>query len=801
MDDIRDRIEILFSRFGCLIFRKRRLFLAVSLAATAFMIAFLPAIRMDTSAEGLLHKTDPALRIYRNFREIFGSDRMIIIGIQAPAVFDLDFLRKLTEFHAALEQRSVHLYRISSLVNAEVIGGRGDDLVVEKLLDHPPTDAIELRALKERVMHHPLHRSRLISEQGDFTLIILKPLVYSPTTGRLLSQKELGEFYSSVETVAGEFHAADFQVLVGGEIAAEQVLSAMTFSTMGRFTLYTSLLIVAVTALLFRRLSGVLFPLLVVNCALFSTLGLMAIFKVPITLNSTILPSFLLAVGIGDSVHILTIFYRRLDRDGDREQALAFTLGHSGLAVVMTSLTTAGGLLSFVTAGIAPVAELGIFAACGVMLALAFSLTMLPALLAAVPVKPRPQRRKSIFSAAVLDSFLAQTGRFAVSHPRLIVGCAAVLGSISLFLALQLHFSHNSLLYLPKEMEVRRATETIDAEMRGSLGVEILVDSGRENGLYDPVVMKKIDEIEEIARNLHISGLPVGTPLSVVDTVKEVNRAVHGGKKQEFRLPRDRSLIAQELLLFELGGGETLRTLMDGANRRARITFNVPWRDAVEYDRLLADFEKQVEEAIRGGGTAVVTGLVTIISRTLATIITTMASSYLMAGVVITLLMILLIGDLKLGLISMLPNFLPIVMGLGFMRLTSIPLDYTTIMVGGIAIGLAVDDTVHFMHNFRRYLSRTGDTSRAVHMTLTTTGRAMLFTTLILSGGFFILLLAELKSTGNFGMITGFTICTALAADFLLAPALMALVTRKGGGIKNDPPETAPAPAGSEKNR
>jgi predicted RND superfamily exporter protein len=113
------------------------------------------------------------------------------------------------------------------------------------------------------------------------------------------------------------------------------------------------------------------------------------------------------------------------------------------------------------------------------------------------------------------------------------------------------------------------------------------------------------------------------------------------------------------------------------------------------------------------------------------------------------------------------------------MKLTGIPLDYSTIMVGGIAIGLAVDDTVHFMHNFRRYFDQSGDVREAVRLTLTTSGRAMLFTTVILGAGFFILLFAELSSTVNFGIITGFTICMALLADFLLAPAMMVLLTKK----------------------
>ncbi|MDH4319461.1 MAG: MMPL family transporter, partial [Desulfobulbaceae bacterium] len=587
----------------------------------------------------------------------------------------------------------------------------------------------------------------------------------------------------AVRAVCSRFKTPVFPILMGGEITAETDLKRLAISTTKRFTLITYLLIIGLTGVLFRRISGVIYPLLTVTCALASTLGLMAAFGTPMTLNSTVLPSLLLAVSIGDSVHILTIFYRHFNQHGDKQEAISHALGHSGLAVVMTSLTTAGGLTSFITAGIAPVANLGIYAAAGVMLALLFTLITLPALLAITPLKFKDESRQRL-SPSRLDALLTAVGDFAGKYPYPVIAISTLLFLASALLASQLVFSHNSLIYLPKDMETRRAVEAIDKHMKGSLSIEILVDSGRENGLHDPAVINDIEMIRTMGEQLRISGHPVGRGKAVTDTIKEMNRALHSGKPGSFSLPQDRELLAQELLLYEIGGGEDLRTLIDASNQKARITISVPWVDAIEYTKILTAFEKRIGEQSTSGIKAEVTGMVAIICRTFSEIIHTMGTSYLFAGVVITALMVLLIGELRLGLISMIPNFLPIIMGLGFMKLVNIPLDYSTIMVGGIAIGLAVDDTVHFMHNFRRYFRQTGDARQAVHLTLTTTGRAMLFTTLILSGSFFILLLAELRSNFNFGLITGFTICMALLADFLLAPALMVVLVGKKNSFK-----------------
>lgn len=171
--------------------------------------------------------------------------------------------------------------------------------------------------------------------------------------------------------------------------------------------------------------------------------------------------------------------------------------------------------------------------------------------------------------------------------------------------------------------------------------------------------------------------------------------------------------------------------------------------------------------------------MIGLLSRTITAAIHSMARSYAIALVVITILMILLIGRVRIGLLSMIPNLTPILLMLGVIGFFNLPMDLFTMMVASIAIGLAVDDTMHFMHNFRRYYDQSGDPVRAVHETLQTAGRAMLVTTIVLSLGFFIFAFATMSNVRNFGLLTGFTIITALLADYLLAPALMVLVNKR----------------------
>jgi predicted RND superfamily exporter protein len=202
----------------------------------------------------------------------------------------------------------------------------------------------------------------------------------------------------------------------------------------------------------------------------------------------------------------------------------------------------------------------------------------------------------------------------------------------------------------------------------------------------------------------------------------------------------------------------------------------LPLDDAIAYPPFVDELERRFRAILGDRADLQVTGLTAIMSRTFRAVMHTMARSYALAFVIITPMMVLLIGSLRMGLLSMVPNVAPILVTLGVMGWMGLPIDFFTLMIGSIAIGLAVDDTIHFMHNFRRYFSRSGDVVDAVRETLSTTGQAMLFTSLVLSTGFAWFAFAGLTVLVSFGLLTGLTILVAFLADLLLAPALMALV-------------------------
>jgi len=333
----------------------------------------------------------------------------------------------------------------------------------------------------------------------------------------------------------------------------------------------------------------------------------------------------------------------------------------------------------------------------------------------------------------------------------------------------------------------RRGIEFFDREFQGSSTLEVLLDSGVENGFHDPGLLNRLEELRIYAGSLQRGAISVGKTVSLADVLKEINQALNENRADHYTIPQDRRLVAQEFLLFENAGSDDLEDLVDSRFQLASFMLKVPEEDAIELTPFFDEIEAHVREVFGEDAEVTMTGGMAISCRTFAAVIPSMTKSYAVAFLAITPLMILFLRSFRRGLVSMIPNLVPVIFTLGLMGWIGFPLDISTMMIGAILLGVAVDDTIHFMHVFYRYYGVTGDPVAAVGQTLQTTGRAMLFTSIVLSAGFFIQLLASVDNVSHTGGLMGFAVIVAFLADVLLAPALV---------VTMEPPRAVRRPAG-----
>lgn len=797
--DTKAKIEQQFENLGHVIYRNPLKTLFLILILIGAFVSQIPQITIDTSTEGILHQDDPGLLEYNAYRDQFGGSTIILIGIKSPEIFTPEFLENLENFHQDLENEVPFLHKVTSLVNIRNTRGEGDILYAEGLIQDWKNKSITIDELKDLALNNILYQNSMISEDGRLTAIVIETDASvtddiddpedilsgfaeadtgnetSESQKRYFSEKDNEAVITAIERVVERYQNENMTVALTGRPIAMNAFNIGLKKDM-RFLLAVAVILVAIfLKLLFKRLSGIVLPFVPVFSALFSTLGMMAFFDAPITLFSAILPSFLMAVGVASSIHILAIFYRRFQQGESKEDSIAYAFGHSGLAIVLTSLTTAAGLLSFSYSELSALGAMGIFSAAGVMFALFYTFTMLPAIIALIPMK-RIETVRMNKHVVLMDSVLLFFSNFSTSHPRKILAVSALIFIVSGVGVTMMNFSHNLLEYFPDSMPIKQDTEMVDKELKGTLILRVVADTKKENGLYDPEILNNIEKFAENTARIKDRELFVGKVISINNILKETNKALHGNDPAYYAIPQDRKMIAQEFLLFENTGSDDLEQIVDSQFSKTSMTVKIPFIDYALISDFLSRLTDEFNRVFQGSADITITGIPALMGRTIPLAQKSMMTSYAIAIVVISFMMIFLLGSLKFGLLSMIPNLLPIIAIMGFMGFAGVAIDMSALMIGSIAIGLVVDDTMHFMYNFRKYYALSGNVKDAVKETMLGTGRALLITSLVLCSFFFSVMLSTLKNSFVFGFYTGQVILIALLTDFILLPALLSIV-------------------------
>ena len=777
-----------FAKLGLAIYKQPWYWLLACLFIISAMASQLVHIKQDTSIEGYLKKGDPQIQQFNEFKNVFGKDEVFIITATVDDIFEQNFINKLRAFHEQLEMQVPYVERVDSLINARFTYGEEDTMYIEELLPEVlPDDPESLQALKDYLNNSETYNNYLITNDHKMIVITVRllPFIFrkneaGETEQLYIEDAQLKEAIGKVEDIIAQHRGVlSDDMRLTGSITMATYLQTIMGRDFGVFTGLALVLIATILYLIFRRLSGVIMPIVIMILGVVVTISLMAIQNSPLQVATSILPSFLLAVCVGDSIHLLTIFFREFDRGIDKCEALAYSLEHTGLAIFFTSITTAAGLASFSFSDIQPVAALGYYGALGSIVAFVLTVLILPVLISLLPLKRKELVDQRTVEASKLSRVLLWFARVSVKHAKAIVALGALLFASSLYFVSQLNFSHAPITWLPEDHPRRIDSEYYDERIGGNLSLEIVFDTGEKRGINNAKFLQTLNDIQEDLNDWQEPTFSVAKVMSITDIIKESHRALNGNQQDFYIIPDNDELIAQELFMVELDKPEDLYQMIDKDYQVVRMTVLIPSVDALYILKFIDRLELYVDAKIAPLGIDYYfTGVTPVLGSTFAKMLVSTAESYALACIAITCMMIILIGSLKLGLISMLPSLLPILIVLSMISIFGIPLDILTMLVGSISIGLTVDDNVHFMHSFRRVYSQTGSSIKAIEATLLSTGRAMLITSVVLSVGFFIYTQSGMLNMKLFGVVTALCIILALFATFLLAPALMLLTNK-----------------------
>ncbi len=743
---------------------------------TAGFTLFITRLSIDTRDESYFHQDDPLLRQYHEFRQTFGQDDMFIIALETEAGLTQSLIPVLIRLHQDLEASVPYVHSINSLVNGRVVKSQGDALIVEPLMGNPPRPDMDTKALNALIDQYPLYENLLVSSDRTAVSIVIRARTMVGQDSGHLSHSENIRIYQAIRKVTQPYEDQGLTFYFGGRAVFTAETQQAIITDLTRIIPLSFGVIILFLCLLFLRLSGVILPLIVIALPLAATFGIMGLAGIPVTITTLVVPTLMTVVGIGDSIHLLAAFFRNLDRTLDKRRSMMEASGKTGLPILMTSLTTAAGLLSFIPADLKSISDLGRISALGVILAFLYTVVLLPALIAVFPVKPRKIRQHSlpVLTDRLFDGLARLTARF--PGPTVIV--SLMLFTSACLLALSLRFSHNALTWFPENSPTRRSAEFIDGRYGGSVNLEALVDFRREDALYRPDILNRLDRAAKELEGIAVHGITASRVIFIGDIIKEINRALHDDSRNAYTIPDSRELIAQELLLFDSTGNDSLAELTDSAYRTARISILAPFSDAVLY----ADYVETLKNILYRqfpDADISLTGNIPLLIQMINHFMSSMTKSYLFSLTAITLLMAVMLRNTRITLIGMTANIIPILLVFGIMGLYHIPVDMFTILIGSICLGIIVDDTIHFLHHFNSAMGKKMKVGDAVRSALDHAGNAILITSLILASGFFIYMTAGLTCTARFGLLTGCAVIFAAICDFTLIPALLQLIYEK----------------------
>ncbi len=735
-----------------------RLTLFTLALVTVIFGSFLKDLRLEFSIEQLFTQDDPRVERFLQFRDEFsGVDNILFLIYESNNPFSKENLDKNRQLIESLETID-GVESVTSLTNLELFT-EGGDYLLQPVYERIPYNTDSLLMAKKTIMQSELVRNYIISADGKMASIMIEiDRDYNDYDGRKRILSEIDQFQMIVDW---KWHQAGLPVI------RTRYVQYMIQDNI-RFLFPVALVISILLALLFRSFAGVLLPLIVIGLTIIWTVGLMAKMGIDINIISYMIPTLLMIISVSDSVHFMVKYFQALHEFGHRREALFQTIKKIGTALMLTSVTTAVGFgaLSFVNIKI--VSEFGIFTAIGVFFAFIISILFLPSMF--MLMKQTADDKLIIYNVGVRVKVVQKISTLVRAYPKHIIISWCFIACIGTWGAVKIN-PHSKLLEdLRPGNKLLDDMKVAENRMGAILPVEIILEimnDGPYEDIQDVEVMQFLDRV-----GAFMSAIPeIGKVMSVTQYIKEIHQAMNDGDPAFYHVPNSRNLISQYMLLYE----SEFETFFNLDYTKLRIAAQIKDIDS----RRSAEIEEEINNFIMAnapsGVKAEVTGTAFIALRTNNYLVRNLAGSFFIAFIVVTLLMAILFRSVKMALISVVPNIIPMMMMAAVMGFFQVSLRPSTAMTFAIAFGIAVDDTLHYLTRYRMELSDR-HYQKANDATMMSTGVAMMSTTAILVSGFMVLTLSEFTFSIQFGILSSITILSALIGDLTFLPALLSQV-------------------------
>ena len=724
-------------------------------------------VEVDVDVRNHFGKDDPYIVALDRLEDTYALSDAALVAV-APkkgTVFTRETLVAIEELTERLWQ-TPYVTRVDSIANYSHSEGREDELVVGPLIgDAASLSDGDIERVRRIALSTQEVAGRFVSRDGRVAGLVVSVALPEDRQTRQLGKLEVTDFlYGALADARREHAAVDYHMT--GEIALNRAMRDAIDNEMGILAPAALGIMLLLALVLLRSIWGTVAILVMIVVVMLTALGLLGWTGMRLFGESGAALFVLMAVTVAHSVHIIEGMGAGLRQGMDRRQAAGHSLRINTWPVFLTSVTTAIGFLSLNFSGMPPFQVMGNMVAMGSMCAFVLSVTLLPVFLSVMPMRarPAPPGKSDLFDLL---------GRFVVSHRTTLLWSFAAATVVLVAGISRIELKENWLELLDESYEFRRSTDFISKNFTGVETYEYSLDSGREGGVTDVEYLGRVDAFAEWCR----AQPEVAHVFAISDIMKRLNKNLHGDDPAFYRLPDDSDLAAQYLLLYEfsLPTGRDLNNLIDVGRSATRMTVvlkSLSTAEKIELDDRAYDWLRQNAPGLATRAT----GVAVVGAHSIQKNIHGMLTGTVVAMGIVSLLLLFVFRSLRLGLISLIPNFVPAAMALGLWGYAVGEVGNAAAVVTAIAFGIIVDDTIHFMTKYVAARKNGLLPSESVQSTFGSVGKALLATTVVFALGFLVFGASGMITNQALGLLVGMTVIIALLADYLfLPPLLMAL--------------------------
>ncbi len=718
-------------------------------------------LTIDPSLESWIVQDDPSLLYYREFKKIFGSDEILVVSYSVDNLFTYEELNFLKEFTDNLEKIQ-DVEEVISLTNALKVRGEKDTINISPLIEKIPESQEEIEELKEEIINDELYVGNLISPKADTVAIVLR---LKDRDDNLMRQRIM-------DTVRKLFkdHSGNKEFHVAGIPAMKVHTTESAFRDLKIFLPLTMLITIIVLYYIFGTLRSVFIPMTAGILAMTWVFGILHLFGRNINIVTPIIIPMSFIYGTSISIHIFSALIEAGNTD-DWHRTLVRSLAKVVIPCFMTSFTTVIGFASNGVSKVLPIREAG-------LLTYIFSFTTIPILLSTRLGIHGGGAARAGEGYSTIDRILPWIGMTTLRYKKTILSIFILISLIAIYGITEIVVETDMLRFFKKSNPLRQAYEFVESRIGGYNPLEVVFE-GEPEMLKNPEILKGIDRfIEEVLKVPRVE-----KAIALTEYIKAENRAFNDGRQDEFRIQDSPGLISSYLFLLE--GQEEIASLVTPDYSKARVSLRLHSMSSTELIETIEKVKAVLKENMPDGCRGTVTGSAILYANMVNDIVLAQVESLLIAFLCIFILMSINLRSIKVGFLSMIPNIFPILVNLGIMGLFGITLNISTAMVSAIAIGIAVDDTIHFIYRLWVELYKDGDYEKASFRAITTIGRPLVFTSTVITAGYIIICLSSFMPNVYAGMLTAITMIVALLADLFLTPVIFTLFKPWGEIKKN----------------